>query len=72
MPNSSPSKLALWMEYSSADLDKKNPAYTSVFLYRILMSFSRENGSIKDFLNRIRPIVGLVKPQPKVESAHRR
>jgi hypothetical protein len=26
MPNSSPSKLALWMEYSSADLDKSHLA----------------------------------------------
>jgi hypothetical protein len=26
MPNSSPSKLALWMEYSSADLDKSESA----------------------------------------------
>jgi hypothetical protein len=27
MPNSSPSKLALWMEYSLADLDKKANSY---------------------------------------------
>jgi hypothetical protein len=28
MPNSSPSKLALWMEYSLADLDKESAEHS--------------------------------------------
>jgi hypothetical protein len=36
MPNSSPSKLTLWMEYSSADLDKE---WLSIFR-RVLLSFA--------------------------------
>jgi hypothetical protein len=52
MPNSSPSKLALWMEYSLADLDKSDNLVAHVLSYDVFEGATRRGSSGSKFIVR--------------------